>query len=152
MPRIRVAVTISAPRDQVWSAIEDIEGHSRWMTDAAAIMFTSQRRSGRGTSFDCLTRVGPFALIDSMEVTRWEPGRRLGVIHAGVVQGTGEFRLRPRGLRRRRTRLVWSERLRFPWWLGGRIGAWIATPVLWTIWRSNLARLRDLVESGALDR
>ena len=48
-------------------------------------------------------------------------------------------------------RAVWSERLRFPWWMGGALGAWAAAPVLYLVWRSNLGRLADLVESGALD-
>ena len=150
MSRIRVAVTISAPRQRVWEALEDIQSHTRWMADAASITFTSDQTSGRGTTFDCLTRIGPFAVVDSMEVTRWEPNRTMGVIHSGVVSGVGEFRLRSRGLRRRRTRFIWSERLRFPWWLGGRVGSVLAIPIMWTIWRGNVTRLRDLIESGSL--
>ncbi len=128
----------------------DIESHTRWMADAAAITFTSSQRTGKGTRFDCLTRIGPFATDDHMEITRWDPPRAMGVLHSGVVTGTGTFRLRARGLRRRRTRLRWSERLRFPWWLGGRFTAFAATPVMWLIWKGNLARLADLIESGAL--
>ena len=45
----------------------------------------------------------------------------MGVRHVGVVTGTGTFTLAPldggRG-----TRFEWSEDLRFPWWLGGRLG------------------------------
>ena len=150
MSRIRVAVTIAAPRERVWEALEDIETHTRWMADAVSITFTSPQRSGRGTTFDCLTRIGPFALDDTMEVTRWEPGRTMGVMHRGVVSGTGEFRLRRRGLRGRRTRFIWAEKLRFPWWLGGPVGAFFAAPIMWMVWRGNVRRLRDLVESGAL--
>lgn len=152
MARIRVSRTIKAPPAQVWAALEDISSHVRWMTDAHSITFTSARRTGRGTTFECMTRVGPFATVDRMEVTRWDPHRAMGVLHDGVVSGTGTFRLRARGLRRQRTRFTWSERLRLPWWLGGGLTAYAATPMLWMIWRGNLARLADLVESGALDQ
>lgn len=151
MARIRVSRTIKAPPAHVWAALEDISSHVRWMADAASITFTSDQQSGKGTTFECLTRVGPFATVDRMEVTRWEPQRAMGVLHSGVVSGTGTFRLRARGFRHRRTRFTWSERLRFPWWLGGGFTAIAATPVMWMIWRSNLARLADLVESGALE-
>ncbi|MEZ5238875.1 MAG: hypothetical protein R2716_07965 [Microthrixaceae bacterium] len=85
-----------------------------------------------------------------MEVTTWDPPRAMGVLHSGIVSGVGVFRLRRKRLRRRRTRFTWSERLRFPWWMGGGLGAWAAAPVMWLIWRQNLGRLADLVESGAL--
>ncbi len=128
----------------------DISTHVRWMADAYSITFSSERTSGRGTKFDCLTRVGPIALIDRMEITQWEPAREMGVLHRGVVSGVGSFTLKPRGRRGRRTRIRWSERLRFPWWLGGPITGVAAKPVLFLIWRTNLRRLAELVESGAL--
>lgn len=151
MARIRVSRTIKAPPAQVWAAIEDISSHVRWMTDAQSINFTSSQHSGRGTTFECLTRIGPFATVDHMEITRWDPPRAMGVLHNGLVRGTGTFKVRTRWLRRRRTRFTWSERLRFPWWLGGGLTAWAATPVMWMIWKGNLAQLADLVESGVLE-
>lgn len=160
MSRLRVAVTIEAPPERVWEALEDISSHTRWMGDAEAITFTGARTQGVGTSFDCLTRVGPFALVDRMVITAWQPGRRIGVVHRGLVTGRGAFTLAGRGRRRRprrgapavhpRTRMTWRESLRFPWWMGGPLGAWLATPVLWTIWRRSLRRLAWLVESGQL--
>jgi hypothetical protein len=160
MSRLRVAVTIPASPDRVWAAIEDISTHVRWMGDAERITFTGARTEGVGTTFDCLTRVGPFALVDKMAITAWERGRRMGVVHEGLVTGSGAFMLRGRGRRRRgrrgeprrhpRTRFVWKERLRFPWWMGGPFGAWAATPVLWLVWRRSLRRLRWLIESGQL--
>lgn len=148
MTTIRVAVEIGAPPEQVWSAIEPIERHVEWMADAAAIRFTGEQTRGTGTRFVCDTRIGPLAVQDRMEVTEWEPGRRMGVQHAGVVAGTGAFDLEP--LAGARTRFTWTETLRFPWYLGGRLGAAIAGPlVMRPLWRRNLRRLRDLVEAGA---
>lgn len=146
MAGIRVSTVIDAPPAQVWDHVRDIASHVRWMHDAEAIRFTSARRSGVGTTFDCDTRVGPFRLTDRMEVTEWRPRRAMGVRHVGVVTGTGVFTLRPVG--RGRTRFTWRERLRFPWWMGGELGAVVGGEVLRVIWKRNLRNLKALVEAA----
>jgi len=144
MARIRTRVDIDAPPAEVWRAIEHLESHVDWMEDALAIRFTSRRRRGVGTTFDCDTKVGPFRLTDRMAITEWKPRRSMGVSHTGVVAGSGRFTLRRR--RGGRTRFGWDERLRFPWFLGGPVGAVLAVPILKRIWRRNLANLRARVE------
>lgn len=131
---------IKAPPEDVWRELSDISGHVEWMNDAESIEFTSEQRRGVGTIFDCATKVGPLRLRDRMEVTRWRDGRELGVRHVGLVTGEGIFSLRSRR-RGRRTELQWTERLRFPWWLGGPVMGLLAKPVLRSIWRGNLRRL-----------
>ncbi len=145
MTRIRVSVVIHAPPRRVWSAVEDIGSHVEWMQDAAAIRFTSSRRSGVGTTFECLTRVGPFRLTDEMVVTEWKPRRAMGIRHTGLVTGTGRFTLR-RQLGSG-TRFAWDERLVFPWWMGGPLGGAVGSLVLRRIWKHNLANLRRRVEA-----
>lgn len=142
--KIRVGITIAASPERVWRIIESIERHVDWMGDAESIRFTSASRRGIGTTFDCHTRVGPFRLTDRMAVTEWEPGRAIGIEHHGLVTGRGRFTLRRRPPKR--TRFTWSERLRFPWWMGGPVGALAAKPVLRRVWRRNLRRLKHLVE------
>lgn len=148
MPRLTVSTTIHASPARVWDVVEDVGSHVEWMHDAVAIDFTSESTSGVGTTFDCETRIGPFRLTDRMEITRWVPGRAMGVRHVGLVTGTGEFRLLARS-RGRRTRFTWTERLHFPWWMGGPLGALAARPVLRRVWRRNLRDLRALVEQDA---
>jgi hypothetical protein len=144
--RIRVAVEIDATPAQVWSVVEPIERHVDWMADAEAIRFTGDRTRGLGTTFECDTKVGPITLTDEMSITAWEPGRRMGVQHTGIVTGSGVFELEPIDLDRR-TRFVWTEQLTFPWYLGGRLGEAIGGPlVMKPIWRRNLRRLKALVE------
>lgn len=135
---IRVAVDLSAPPEVVWAELRDINRHTEWMHDAVAIRFTSPSHQGVGATFDCDTKVGPIRLTDRMEVTRWDEPRAMGIRHVGVVTGEGEFTLTPHG---DGTRFSWTERLRFPWWMGGPVGARLARPVLRRIWRRNLAAL-----------
>ena len=147
MSHLVVSTRIDAPPAAVWADVEDISTHVRWMADAESIVFTSEQASGVGTTFDCRTRIGPIALTDRMEITAWEPGRRMGVRHSGIVTGSGEFRLEPLD-GGSATQFTWEEDLRFPTWSGGPVAAAVATPVMRAVWRGNVARLRDMVESG----
>jgi uncharacterized protein YndB with AHSA1/START domain len=145
--RLCVAIDISATPAQVWQAVEPIEDHVSWMHDAVAIRFQTDQRRGVGTAFLCDTKVGPFKLVDQMEITEWTPGAVMGVRHVGLVTGTGRFTLTPID-HGRRTRFAWDESLVFPWWLCGPIGAWVGGRlVLRRIWMRNLRTLKHLVES-----
>lgn len=141
--RIEVCDTVELPPAPLWALLERIEDHVEWMADAESIRFLTSSTRGTGTAFECVTRVGPIRLTDEMTVTEWEPGRAMGIVHRGIVRGTGRFRLRPEGSG---TRFCWEERLRFPWWMGGALGALAAKPVLTRIWRGNLRRLRAIAE------
>ena len=145
MPRpIELIAVVDAAPEAVWRELADVGRHSEWMADAESITFTSSQHRGVGTTFDCVTKVGPFRTVDRMEVTQWEDGVSLGVRHVGLVQGEGVFTLAALD-EGRRTRLAWTEDLRFPWHLGGPVTAWLARPVLRRIWRGNLSRLAALV-------
>lgn len=145
MAKIRVSTLINASPTKVWQSIDDVATHVDWMHDATAIRFRGKRRSGVGTIFECDTRIGPLTLTDIMEITEWEPRKRMGVVHRGVVTGDGVFTLRK--TRRGGTRFTWSERLSFPWWMGGSIGATVGGEVLRYVWRRNLGNLKRRVEA-----
>lgn len=118
------------------------------MADAAGIRITSEQDSGVGTTFDCETRIGPLHTVDRMIVTDWEEGRVMGVVHHGLVTGTGRFTLEdhPQG----GTIFSWQEDLKFPWWIGGRLASVLARPLLAFVWRRNLLRLAESFnEDGA---
>lgn len=144
MARVRAAVIIEASPEEVWADVENVASHVEWMHDAVAIRFTSAHTSGLGTTFDCDTKVGPFRLVDRMEITAWEPNRTMGVRHVGLVTGTGAFTLRPAGARR--TEFLWDETLRFPWWMGGEVGGRVGAVVLAQIWKRNLRLLKQRIE------
>jgi polyketide cyclase/dehydrase/lipid transport protein len=144
---VAVSTVTAAPRSAVWAELERIEDHVRWMADATAIRFTGSRTRGVGTTFECDTRVGPWRMTDDMEITGWEPGSSMGVVHHGVVTGRGRFTLEdgPGPA----TTIRWEEELHFPPKWGGGIGARVARPVLAALWRGNLRRLRSRIESSA---
>ena len=144
--RIRVGITIDASPETTWRTVEPIEHHVEWMADAETIRFLGSQTRGVGTTFDCITKVGLIRMTDRMSVTEWEPNRVMGIEHRGVVTGRGRFTLRRR--RGGRTRFTWDERLTFPWWMGGAVGALAAKPVLSAIWRRNLRRLKTIVEAA----
>jgi hypothetical protein len=140
----RVTVTQHIPRDSgiVWERLADLADHPSWMKDAKSLTFTTGQHSGVGTRMEVLTRIGPFTTLDVMEVTSWEEGRAIGVRHTGLVRGTGLLSVEPDG---GGANVMWDEDLRFPWWLGGRVTAWLARPVLRRVWRGNLARFAVLL-------
>jgi len=139
--RIRVGTMLDAAPEVVWRDVARIATHPEWMADAVGLRFLTERTSGVGTRFECDTKVGPFRLTDVMEITEWVPGRAIGVRHTGLVRGTGRFTLTP--ARGGRTRFRWRERLRFPLWLGGPLGALVAKPVLTRVWRRSMRNLQQ---------
>ncbi len=130
----------------VWTELSTIERHVIWMKDAVRITFETDQRQGVGTTFRCLTRVGPFRTNDRMEITDWIEGRQITVHHSGLITGAGRFSLR--GELGQFCVLRWEERLEFPWWLGGSLVAAVAKPILKSIWTRNLDRLAELIRRG----
>ena len=145
MADVHVSIVIDRTPEQVWDYVRDISSHVQWMADAEAIRFLSESTSGEGTRFECDTKVGPFRLTDVMTVTFWEENRRMGVRHVGAVAGEGMFTLEALGPGA--TEFSWTESPRFPFWMGGAVGAAVARPVLAAIWRRNLRKLKAEVEA-----
>lgn len=144
MGKVRVAVTIDAAPEVVWSEVEQLERHVDWMADAEEIRFQTEATRGEDVRFECDTKVGPIRLTDLMEVTEWVEGRSIGVRHVGVVTGTGRFTLTP--ARGGGTRFVWEEQLRYPWWLGAAAGGLIGDRIMAQVWKGNLRRLKAVIE------
>lgn len=140
MARIRVSTTIEAPIDAVWEYVRRIDSHTEWMADAESISFQGDQTEGVGTAFECLTKVGPLRLNDTMVVTEWTEREAIGVRHTGLVTGEGRFTLAPAGTDR--TEFCWTEELQFPWWMGGILGDIVGARVLELVWRRNLKTLR----------
>ena len=142
-PAIHIEQQYPVPVDRLWAELRQIDRHVNWMADAASITFQSEQREGLGTEFLCVTKVGPIKLTDVMTITSWENERAMGVRHSGIVTGEGTFTLTEQD---QNSVLSWDENLSFPWWMGGKIGEFVAKPILTAIWRGNLRRLATFVE------
>jgi hypothetical protein len=146
--RIHVCVEIHRSPREVWADIEDVGSHVEWMADAESITFVTEQRAGVGTAFDCTTRLGPIRLQDRMTITEWVPEQAMGVTHRGIVTGSGVFVIEPATASEGRcTQFCWEEVLKLPWHLGGPIGEIFAKPILSTVWRRNLKRLKARIEA-----
>jgi|FLYL01.1.fsa_nt_gi carbon monoxide dehydrogenase subunit G len=145
MQKIEVAVEIAVDPAVVWTAAADLESHAEWMADARSVEVEGPVRRGVGTRLRVVTQLGPFRTLDLIEVTDWEEGSRIGVRHRGLVRGEGSFRLAPTP---GGTRFTWTERLAFPWYLGGQVTAWLAAPMLRWVWRRNLRNLKQRLEAS----
>lgn len=142
--RIRGEVAIAASAEATWAALADISSHVEWMADAESIRFTSDHHRGVGTTFECVTKVGPLKTVDKMTVTDWVEGRRMAVRHTGLVIGTGVFEVQETS--QTSATLAWTEDLRFPWFLGGVVTPFAARPILRRIWMGNLHRFQGILE------
>lgn len=138
MTAIEVTIVIPASPEAVWADLCRLDNHVEWMADAETLRYVGERRGGVGTTIEVVTRVGPFRTVDVMTFTAWEPPRLMAVAHRGLFTGEGSFVLEPTP---GGTRFRWMETIRFPWYLGGLLGAMLARPVLRAIWRGNLRRL-----------
>ena len=144
--RTGVPVEIDAPVDRVWAEVVDFAAHTEWMEDAHAIRFGTDQREGPGTVLLIDTRIGPLRTVDRFEITEIEPMVSVAGRHIGLFRGEGRFDLS--SPRPGRTRLVWSERIRFPWLYGGPGAALVGRVVLRRVWTKNLATLKRRVETG----
>jgi carbon monoxide dehydrogenase subunit G len=142
---ITISIRYETPPERVWDQLADLGSHAGWMADAQSVEFVTAQREGLGTRMRVPTRIGPLRTKDLMTVVEWEPGKAIAVEHVGAVSGVGRFEIAGEGTG---TRLTWSETLRFPWWLGGPVGAWLAGPVLRRVWKGNLERLGHRLLSG----
>ena len=143
MATIQISIHINATPQALWGELRHIDRHVNWMNDAVSISFLSPSTEGAGTTFSCLTKVGPLKTTDIMTITQWEENKTMGVEHVGLVKGTGTFQIAPH---REGSTITWQETLTFPWWMLGSFGSLFASPILRLIWKKNLKNLKEIVE------
>jgi carbon monoxide dehydrogenase subunit G len=151
MPEVSECVDIDAPPERVWAALTDWVRQGEWIpaTDVRPVVGPARGVGGRlvavtGVPLPGGTRLG---VVDTMEITRWEPPHRVDVLHTGrVVRGPGTFEVRPRG---EHSTFVWSEQLELPLGAVGRLGWPLVERVVRTGYRMSLRRFAEFARAHA---
>ena len=95
-------IDLQATAELVWERVVAWELQPLWMRDAADVRVLTSHRAGPGVRVAVRTRVaGVPAFTDPLEVTVWDPPRRLVLAHRGFVRGVGEWTLESVGDRTR---------------------------------------------------
>jgi carbon monoxide dehydrogenase subunit G len=106
---IAASVDVDVPVAQAWTAITDWAAQGAWMP-LTTVEVVGDASQGVGTKLRAVTGVGRAAVVDEMEIDRWEPPRRCDVRHHGrVIRGRGVFLVEPVGVTR--SRVTWEEHL-----------------------------------------
>jgi hypothetical protein len=122
----------------MFSVLTDWSRHGEWMILTHVHVTAGDGRSA-GSRLAAFTGVGPVGFTDTMEITRWDPPRLVGVRHTGrLVRGTGTFRVLPR--EGGGSTIVWEEDLDLPFGPIGRLVGPLSAPLL----RLSLRRLAEL--------
>jgi carbon monoxide dehydrogenase subunit G len=142
VPELVESVDIDAPPERVWAALTDWSRQGEWMlaTDVRPVTGPAQGVGGRLAAVTGLRlpRTRRIGVLDTMEITRWEPPTRVDVLHTGrVLRGPGSFEVRPRGAG---TTFVWTEQLDLPLGAVGRLGWPLARPAVRAGVRISLRR------------
>ena len=110
MATITVRIHIPAPPEAVWAVIEDLEHQGDWMVDVRRLKVVSERKRGAGAVMHVTSELFGLPIVkDVMEITVWEPPRRMDVEHRGQFHGTGSFILEPTA---NGTNFTWVEDFR----------------------------------------
>lgn len=141
-------VAVAAPPEAVFAAVADWEGQSAWVAFTTVTADDGPHRVGERLL--AVTKVAGVGFSDPMEVTRWEPPRRVDVRHLGrVLRGTGSFQVEPAP---GGAWFVWSEDLDLPLGLAGRLGFAVVGPLFRRMLRRSLRRLARMVEASPRPR
>jgi hypothetical protein len=137
--RVGASVIVPAGPEDVWVVLLSWERQPEWMVDAVSVRVSSPGRTGVGTRIDVRTRIlGLPMLTDVLEVTEWDPPRRLVVSRRGFVRGTGTWMLEPLP---NAIHLLWIEEIRVPVPLLGELALLVYRPIMRRLMRRSLANL-----------
>ncbi len=136
---VRASTLIPATPQTLWDELVRWEDQARWMTDADSVRVLSLVREGPGVRLAVRTRVLNVPLFtEQLEVTLWDPPRRLVIAHRSFVRGLGIWALTPEGPG---TRLLWMEQIALPVPFLGELALLAYRPFLGRTMRRALQRL-----------
>ena len=138
--KVTSEVVLPVPLERAWELLVRWEDQPRWMKDADSVRVLGAQREGVDTSIAVKTRVLNVPLFtERLEVTIWEPPRRLVMAHRSFVRGVGAWRLQPV---ESGTWCTWTEELRLPVPALGELALRVYRPFMAHLMRGALENLR----------
>ena len=148
MAHLDIRRFIAAPPQAVWDVIADLEHQAAWMVDVRKLEIVTEQKEGAGAILHVTSELFGQPLVkDVMEITAWEPPRRMDVAHRGQFAGSGQFLLDPV---ENGTIFTWIEDFRPPLGpLGELAFAAVVRPHLMRVFARSMANVRRLAEDAA---
>jgi Polyketide cyclase / dehydrase and lipid transport len=151
LAHFEVRIFIPASPEAVWAVLGELERHGEWMVDIRDLAVVSEQKRGVGTIIEATSAVLGLPVVkDLIEVTVWEPDRRMDVRRETPPAGLGRIALRGTGsfiLDRihNGTILTWIEDFQAPFGLLGEVGfAMAVRPHMRRVFGRSLLNLRRL--------
>jgi Polyketide cyclase / dehydrase and lipid transport len=145
--RVSAQIELELPPGEAWRRVLAWEDQITWIEDAVSVRVLTSHRGGVGVIVAVRTRVlGVPLLTDRLEVTLWDPPRRLVMAHRGLVRGVGEWLLQPVG---GGTRFSWTEDLALPVPILGELLLLMYRPFMNRLMRSSLSNLKRTIHQQA---
>ena len=122
LSHLSLTVKLDKPVDTVWKSLVNWHDQSNWMLQTKVWSEVDQDRTvknGKGVLIFAFTGLFPslypklrLGVLDTMEITKWQPPLLCEVVHIGrVIRGTGKFELKKT---RGGTVFYWQEDLIAP--------------------------------------
>ena len=144
---VEASVTVQASAERAFAEVVDAEGQGRWMFGTTIYPVQGAVLSPAvGSRLVAFTGVAGLGVLDIMEVTEHEDGRRWVMAHHGnVIKGSGIFTVEP--LTAGTSVVRWIEDLELPFGILGRVGWPIVKPaVRWGL-RHSLKSLAAMLKA-----
>jgi len=140
-------IVLPVPIEEAWTALIDWERQADWMLDAGSVRVVTDVREGVGVRLAVRTRLfGIATFTEPMEVTGWDPPRRLDIRHGSLIEGSGSWALEPVD---GGTRFTWREDVRLAIPLVGELAAGVYRPVMRILMERAMRGLRaNLIATG----
>ena len=144
--RVSSVVGLEVPIERAWELLLRWEDQAGWMRDADSVRVLTAQREGVGTRIAVKTRVLNVPLFtEQLEVTVWDPPRRLVMAHRSFVRGVGTWLFEPEA---GGTRFTWTEDLSLPVPLFGELALHVYRPFMRHLMRGALADLQAHVATA----
>jgi hypothetical protein len=145
--RVSAQTELALHPGEAWRRLLAWEDQITWIEDAVSVRVLTSHRRGVGVIVAVRTRLlGLPLLTDRLEVTMWDPPRRLVMAHLSLIRGVGEWVLQPVG---DGTRFTWTEELALPVPIIGELVLLSYRPFMHRVMRRSLSNLERTVHRQA---